>query len=641
MQSSSLRAVLALLGWSDPRTTSLIRKFNTSCRFTLTTTALIAALLMTGCSRGFLGRPAQAERTDSPQREFAARLTSAEEPETDVQADDPPRPAKPRAAPRVQQQPSSDDPLPVGPKVVAPPIPDDPGPPVQAPAVPSARQPPNAGVRQPRDNGAPQPLDNGNEPVLKLHNAEKPPARQVAPADPPRRLLVEDAGVRIDLHLDKSDVQKAFEILSRQANLNIMVSPGVSGQVTVDLRNVTVDEAMRALCSSCNLTMKNKAGILHVYAATDEQELPVRVYKLNYVTSTDLDKMVRPLLSPKGIMTATPTSEVGIAANSDKAGGNSLAGGESLVVQDYERNLQTVDRVIAQIDVKPVQVLIEAVIISVKLEKGKELGINFAVLDNAQNALVVAGNGAAINAASGFTPASLVTAGGKLASGSSQEEGGLKFGFVDKNVTGFIRALETCGETKILASPRLLVLNKQRAELQLGERLGYQTFSQSQVSTVQNVQFMNIGTQLRLRPFVSSDGMVRMEIHPERSSGKVVNNVPQTSTSEVTTNVMVPDGATIVIGGLMQDEKQVEMQGVLGLGGLPLIGPLFRDRRQVEKRDELVVILTPRIWNPAQPEALNGTAPARHEELRQELGVDRPKNCDKCRCATDVTDMLK
>ncbi len=185
------------------------------------------------------------------------------------------------------------------------------------------------------------------------------------------------------------------------------------------------------------------------------------------------------------------------------------------------RSSKTVDRVIAQIDVQPVQVLIEAVIVQVNLTKGMDLGVNFAVLDGAGKALAVMGDGAAINAAAGFTPASVLAAGGKLASGyaPSPATNGLKFGFVSNSTTGFITALETFGETKVLACPRLLVLNKQRAELHIGKQLGYQTSTVSQTSTTQTVNFMNVGTQLRLRPFISSDGMIRMEIHPERSTG--------------------------------------------------------------------------------------------------------------------------
>ena len=219
--------------------------------------------------------------------------------------------------------------------------------------------------------------------------------------------------------------------------------------------------------------------------------------------------------------------------------------------------------------------MIEAVIISVDLEHARQLGVNFALVDNLGTALGEIGSGTSLNNNVGFNPTQLLTTAGKIAGAAADPTGlasatnGAKFGFVANNVTGFIQALETIGSTKILASPRILVLNKQRAEIQLGTRLGFQTFSQNFTSTIQQVQFLNTGTLLRIRPFISQDGMIRMEIHPERSSGSVTNNIPNQQTAELTTNVMVPDGATLVIGGLMEDEDDFQLQGLPGLSRLP------------------------------------------------------------------------
>jgi type II secretory pathway component GspD/PulD (secretin) len=221
----------------------------------------------------------------------------------------------------------------------------------------------------------------------------------------------------------------------------------------------------------------------------------------------------------------------------------------------------------------------------------------------------------------------VITTAGKLVgsptSGLAEDVPGLKFGFVANTVTGFIRALQTVGKTEILACPRLLVVNKQRAELQLGDRLGYMSTTQTQTSTTQTVQFMDIGTQLRLRPFVTCDGIVRMEIHPEKSSGQLNNaGIPQTSTAQVTTNVMVPDGATIVIGGLIETEKDSTETGIPVLSRLPVVGFLFRHTLATTTRKELIVILTPHIWKPCAPACLNSVVPpACPAEARARAGV--------------------
>ena len=342
----------------------------------------------------------------------------------------------------------------------------------------------------------------------------------------------------ITLHVADLDVRKALEILSRQAKMNILVSPGVSGKVTVDLHDKTLDEVLATMAKLCDMSVHREKDIIYVTTpaeqrAAEEDDLPVRVYHLNYVKSKDVSDMIKPLLSKSGSFSSSPDADTGYPNNfsgapgpgggggggggNTKAGGNSLAGGDIVIVQDYEHVLKTVDRVIAQIDVQPLQVLIEAVIVSVRIDKDLDLGVNYAILDGSGKALGVVGNGSILNATAGFTPAtvlagvggaantlqSVTTAvtgqpttntttlstgtngqvAGNTVNGFAQNTYGMKYGWTGKNVTGFISALQTRGETKVLAAPRILVLNKQPAEIHLGDNLGYQTSTVSQTST--------------------------------------------------------------------------------------------------------------------------------------------------------------
>ncbi len=469
----------------------------------------------------------------------------------------------------------------------------------------------------------------------------------------PRKL---DLGKPITLTLDEVEVRKAFELLGKEGALNILVSPAVSGKISISLKGVTLEQAFDALLKSANLISRRDQGIIYIYtpeefARLGDDKLPIRMYRLNYIRSVDLEKMIKPFLSPKGKLTTSPSSAVGIESTSagssgspagggaatpgggvpgggggaapgggsggSATGGDSLASGEVVIIQDREEILKTIEPLVAQLDVQPSQVLIEVVIMQVKLEKGKEFGINFAVVNSAGKVLSVVGNGALLNTAVGFTPATLVNAGGLVkgtsGSGFAKDQYGGSFGFSSNNIQGFLRAVETLGKTEVLASPRLLVLNKQLAEFQLGDRLGYATLtSQTQVSSTSQVQFLDIGTQLRVRPFISSDGMVRMEIHPERSSGSLdpVTQIPQTNTTQLTTNVMVPDGATIVIGGLIENFSRKDQNGIPYLSNLPWVGALFRERFQTNTKTELIVLLTPRIWNPNTGVMNMGPAPA-------------------------------
>jgi len=467
------------------------------------------------------------------------------------------------------------------------------------------------------------------------------------------------------MHLDDVDVRKVLEILSREHSLNIVVSPGVEGQVTANLTGLSPDQTLDVVLKSCNLVAQRDKGVIYVYTpgelltsqggVQDDSPVDIRVYQLNYVRSADIEKMIKPLLSPTGKITVSPAGRVGLmqlvapttgasgasggggggggggaggggagggaggAGQSSVTGGDAYANVDTMVVQDHESNLVTIDKIIKQLDVQPPQVLIEAVIMSCTLNRDHELGVNFGVVNSAGTALGVIGNGATLNTTAGFLPATLlqsaagattaVTPGsgigpgllnGNSSTGLAANESGIKYGLAGRNVTSFIRALNSVSKVEVLATPRLLVLNRQPAELLLGQRLGYTTASQSLVSTVQTVSFLNVGTLLRVRPFIYDDGNVRMEIHPERSTGQVVNNIPSTSTSEVTTNVMVPNGSTIVIGGLMDNEDQRLQSGVPGLSNIPVIGVMFRQRQRTLAKRELIVLLTVQIWDPTK-----------------------------------------
>jgi hypothetical protein len=270
--------------------------------------------------------------------------------------------------------------------------------------------------------------------------------------------------------------------------------------------------------------------------------------------------------------------------------------------------------------------------------------VNFGAVDQMHSLLGVVGNPSTFGNTVGFAPLKLLNANGSVA-GVSMTGGntttstafgnatnGLSFGYIGGNASTFVQALETLGKTNVLATPRVLVLNKQRAEIQLGQRLGYRTLVTNLTSTVQQVQFLNTGTLLRLRPFISDDSMIRLEIHPERSTGLIdANGVPQTNTARMTTNVVIPNGATLVIGGLIDNQDDVTQSGVPGLNRLPVVGALFRNRNQDVIKSEVVILLTPRIWNAADPEGLN-CAPtpkaafdtATRVSQKIELGADRP-----------------
>ncbi len=474
-------------------------------------------------------------------------------------------------------------------------------------------------------------------------------------------------GDRLDEPIEELTIQgtvlDGLKLLADQADVTIVPSPGISQLPNLDIKfeSASFREMLEALATSANLEVVEKGNLIFVYTSVEYDQIELsqtdqemRIYKLNYISAQDLILMISPFVTPTGLISATPPSGVGIASNSASAnaagvgggaapagdiggggagddlgggggagaaqgvgigggagagggttGGNSLAASDTVIVFESPENLERIDRIVAELDVQPFQVLIEAVVMSVDLNDDQELGVNFGLVDDMAETGLVAGNGLLLNAAAGFTPAQVLSTAtqpiaglreGTFIPGFLSSDQGLKFGFIDENVTGFIRALEVNNRINILASPRILVLNKQPAEIQLGQRLGFRNTVTNLTSSLETVQFLSVGTLLNLRPYVSNDGMVRLEIHPEQSTGTIdAEGVPQTNTTELTTNILVPDGATIVIGGLIDESRSLAQQGLPGLSRLPILGPLFRLRLLSQRKQELIVLLTPRI----------------------------------------------
>ncbi len=482
---------------------------------------------------------------------------------------------------------------------------------------------------------------------------------------------------RVTLNFDDTEVRKAMEVLSRDGGINILVSPGVKGTIKAHLKDVPAQDALHAIMNFTGLLSKTEGGITYIYTPDEakfglgpDHWVSTRIYHLNYARSTDIEVMLHKLIgsdtdikicaspakssgiqgksgggagggagSGGGGNAGTPVSTGGESSGGGSSGGgagggggkggstggNLYAAGEMIIVEAPASILRTIDRIVADCDVPPLQCDIEAVMLSVEHDHNQEFGINFAIADTGGKILGIVGDGSRLASTAGLLPgaainltgilgtASASTSTGAAATGSSSSnngivggggfinpEGGLKLANTRNGVTSIIRAIKATGKVEILARPHLMVVNSDEASLLIGSKLAYSTISQTAVSSTQQVEFLDVGTQLRVRPFIMRDGNIRMEVHPERSSGSVVNNLPQTTTSEVTTNVIIPDGATLIIAGLVDDEKNRQQDGLPILGDLPLVGTFFRERFYTRTKKELVVLLTPRIWNPAR-----------------------------------------
>ena len=393
---------------------------------------------------------------------------------------------------------------------------------------------------------------------------------------------------RLSLHLVDSDIREVLQLLSRGAGVAIMPSDAVQGKLSASLPNVDFQTALNAIVKTKGLAWRREGNV--IYVGTQEEfkkrdvtsgRITTRLYRPNYVRAAELQKLFTPLLTPQvGIITVTSPSGVGIGADSATAGGDDYANSDVVLVRDYDNVLAQIDRVFREVDIQPLQVEIEAMILSVKLADSMDLGVDFEALRDNDHVRVVSGT--PIQTLAGLTA-------GK----------GLKVGFLDSNLSVFLKALETVGDTNVIATPRILALNKMRAEILIGAQLGYVSTTVTETSTTQAVQFLEVGTQLRIRPFISNDGMVRMELHPELSTGNVRVQegltLPDKEVTGVTTNIMARDGSTVIIGGLIREDLDKQETQIPLFGSLPIVGPVFRQKVEKIDRREIIVLITPRI----------------------------------------------
>lgn len=254
-----------------------------------------------------------------------------------------------------------------------------------------------------------------------------------------------------------------------------------------------------------------------------------------------------------------------------------------LFVRDLPDNLPYLQQIIKALDQQTRQVLIEAKFIQIVLNDDYKMGVDW-------QAMTTRFGGASVGAA--FRVLADDDQGVRLrASGISSDS---------NTLTGLIEALRTVGKTDLLSNPRITCVDGQEARILVGSSIPYKTFDlredQGVLKTFQKVVTVEVGVKLNVTPIINDDGFITMKIRPEVSEvTSFIDNVPVVDKSEGETTVMVRDGVTIIIGGLIKDQKIETTNQVPLLGSIPLLGLPFRGKTSRTVKTELVILLQPRI----------------------------------------------
>ena len=398
-------------------------------------------------------------------------------------------------------------------------------------------------------------------------------------------------------------IRDALTFLSLKYNKNIVVSPKVDGQLAfTSLFNVTFEEAMDSILGD-NFEYETQGSVVKVYKKDDINRMTFKVFQLYYISAADARKMVGPVMSKDGKIEATSAAKTGVpvgdSINADTAAGDTMANKDAIIVYDYPENIADVGAILKSVDARPKQVLIEATILSATLTEDMQFGIDW-------------------NTIRGVTPALNSTQNSALFEGSAQASitGGIRIGVSINDMTAFIKAVEKVTDVTILANPKILAVNKQLGQVYIGKKIGYRDNQQSTSGGVVSegeVKFLDTGTKLSFRPYIGEDGYIRMDIHPKDSSGNLVAGIPDETSAELVSNIIVKDGQTIVIGGLFRDKVTSSKTQIPILGDLPFVGIAFRGTADQKERQEVMVLLTPHII--VEPDETEGDA--RAEDIKR------------------------
>ncbi len=450
---------------------------------------------------------------------------------------------------------------------------------------------------------------------------------------------------KVSLALNDTNIVDALIYLSEKAEINVAVSKTVQGRATLSLNNVSIRDALDIILLSNELALEKRGEIFYVMPASDYESLhgekwsemrQVKIFKLRYAKPADVANILNSIKSrigsivvdnDTGTLVAIDTVEKinkiketidsldheavtkvfnlqyanakdvesNLTARLDGKGVGSVKSDEKynrLVVTAQPGKMEEMTKIIKQLDTKIKQVLIEAKIVSVKLTPAYEFGIDWKRL---LTPLVRGDKSHQVTLQSTFPFDSTLKDFGKLV---ITNIGGSK---VDLTM----QLLKTVGETKLLSSPRISALNNEEAKIFVGTKEFYTTSTTTlgtgTASTAIAINFIDVGVQLKVTPVINDEGFILMKIRPEVSridhtvTVATGDKIPVVDTTNAETRVMVEDGNTIIIGGLIRNEGSRNTEKIPGLGDLPILGNMFRHVRDDKTKVEMVVFLTPHI----------------------------------------------
>ncbi len=473
----------------------------------------------------------------------------------------------------------------------------------------------------------------------------------------------------ISLDFREADIQTVLQALSRKAHVNIVTSTQVTGQVTLQLEDVSWERALETIISTTGLAYEKQDNVIivstldelktrreAVKALVEIEPVITKVIRLNYLDAADVKIFLEPQLTAQGkISVLELTGQKGWGFGAAQAGGagssdetrerrqREKARSKAVVITDTPTTLDRIEKILTKVDILPQQILIETRVMEVSRDLLQDLGLEVGTGTSSTSLSTTAGfvsgttsrsfSQQSLNKAAGQSD--LANFGGSVlnqfltpsvfvpqTTGLTAANTGLQL--ILRKLRGtqleaLIRALEEDVRTNTLSAPHVVTLSGQEARILIGEKypiLNTQVSGTTSTTTTTTLDYyQDIGIELFVVPQVSGEDHIDMIIHPvisSRTSTVGSNAYPILSVREAETQVILQNEDTIVIGGLLKDVKAKSRIGFPFLGKLPLIGPVFsRTTTDVAKID-LLIFITAKIV------PVGGLSPVESERLQQQ-----------------------
>ncbi|WP_199185529.1 type IV pilus secretin PilQ [Marinobacter flavimaris] len=412
-------------------------------------------------------------------------------------------------------------------------------------------------------------------------------------------------GDKLSLNFQDIEVRSVLQLIADFTGLNLVASDTVGGSITLRLQNVPWDQALDLILKTKGLDKRQIGNVLLVapadeIAAREKLELetnkqiaelaPVRldIIQVNYAKAADIVGLIQEdeeLISDRGFVSSDVRTN-------------------TISVRETAEKLDEIRRLVSTWDVPVRQVSIEARIVRAQTNVAENLGVRWggAAYDiSGDNIFSVGGGLDGVQDArdSAATPGSFQTSfPGALAvdlgvSGDGASSFAIGWGSDDFLVDLELSALESDGQAEVVSQPRVVTADRQTASIKSGEEIPYQEASSSGATSV---SFKEAVLSLEVTPQITPDDKIIMDLVVNQDSrGEVTAGIPSINTNEVTTQVLVGNGETVVLGGIFQSEVATQTTKTPFLGDIPYLGRIFKRTEHIDERSELLIFITPKI----------------------------------------------